>query len=137
LAIFHSCKDTSVRNVMSTVQEVAFSFDYSSKKLQAFYQELDSDATTKENMDKRTKLRTLCETRWTSRADALDTLKTSFPVVIHALERLQGQYLLPRVIGNITNEQIATLYETYETDLTCNLDEFKREVARWRTRWST
>ena len=44
---------------MSTVQEVAFSFDYSSKKLQAFYQELDSDATTKENMDKRTKLRTL------------------------------------------------------------------------------
>jgi hypothetical protein len=28
------------------------------------------------------------------------------------------------------------LYETYQTDLTCNLDEFKREVARWRTRWS-
>jgi hypothetical protein len=27
------------------------------------------------------------------------------------------QYLLPRVIGNITNEQIATLYETYQTDL--------------------
>ena len=33
LAIVHSCKDTSVRNVMSTVQGVAFSFDYSSKKL--------------------------------------------------------------------------------------------------------
>ena len=201
-----------------------------------------------ENMDKRTKLRTLCETRWTSRADALYTFKTSFPVVVHALERLQGddkavqylasitrfvfvialvgiecdlleatkegktviellraerldesvwdewyqsaldlsepfdivenmprrcgrqttranhpadtpkqywkvslyyafidhmimelesrliksenrfyaQYLLPHVIGNITNEQIATLYETYQTDLTCNLDEFKR-----------
>jgi hypothetical protein len=44
--------------------------------------------------------------------------------------------LLPRVIGNITNEQIATLFETYQTDLTCNLDEFKREIARWRTRWS-
>jgi hypothetical protein len=28
------------------------------------------------------------------------------------------------------------LYETYQTDLTCNLDEFKREIARWRTRWS-
>jgi hypothetical protein len=42
----------------------------------------------------------------------------------------------PRVIGNITNEQIATLYETYQTDLTCNLDDFKREIARWRTRWS-
>jgi hypothetical protein len=23
----------------------------------------------------------------------------------------------------------------YQTDLTCNLDEFKREIARWRTRW--
>jgi hypothetical protein len=43
-----------------------------------------------ENMDKQTKLRTLCETRWTSRADALYTFKTSFPVVVHALERLQG-----------------------------------------------
>ena len=43
-----------------------------------------------ENMDKRTKLRTLCETRWTSRADALYTFKTSFPIVVHALERLQG-----------------------------------------------
>ena len=218
-----------------------------------------------ENMDKRTKLRTVCETRWTSRTNALYTFKTSFPVVVHALERLQGlgddkagQYLAsitrfvfvialvvsehilpstvflskflqgiecdlleatkecktvnellraerldesvwdelyqsaldlsepfdivenmprrcgrqttranhsadtpkqywkvslyyafidhmimelesrliksenlfyaqyPRVIGNITNEQIATLYETYQTDLTCNLDEFKR-----------
>ena len=43
-----------------------------------------------ENMDTRTILRTLCETRWTSRADALYTFKTLFPVVVHALERLQG-----------------------------------------------
>ena len=43
-----------------------------------------------ENMDKRTKLRTLCETRWTSRSDALYTFKASFPIVVHALERLQG-----------------------------------------------
>ena len=56
--------------------------------------------------------------------------------LIKSENRLYAQYLLPRVIGNITNEQIATLYETYQTDLTCNLDEFKREVARWRTRWS-
>ncbi|CAC5421042.1 LAMP1_2 [Mytilus coruscus] len=45
------------------------------------------------------------------------------------------KYLLPRVVGYITNEQIATLFETYETDLACNLDEFNRKVARWRTRW--
>ena len=56
--------------------------------------------------------------------------------LIKSENRFYAQYLLPRVIGNITNEQIATLYETYETDLTCNLDEFKREIARWRTRWS-
>jgi hypothetical protein len=43
-----------------------------------------------ENMDKRTKLRTLYETRWTIRADALYTFKTAFPVVVHASERLQG-----------------------------------------------
>jgi hypothetical protein len=43
-----------------------------------------------ENMDKQTKLRTLCETRWTSRADALYTFKTLIPVVVHALKRLQG-----------------------------------------------
>jgi hypothetical protein len=72
-AIVHSCNDKSVRNVMTTVQEVAFSFDYSAKKLQAFFDELESDAATKEKMEKRTKLRTLCETRWTSRADALHT----------------------------------------------------------------
>ena len=56
--------------------------------------------------------------------------------LIKSENRFYAQYLLPRVIGNITNEQIATLYETYQTNLTCNLDEFKRVIARWRTRWS-
>jgi hypothetical protein len=50
--------------------------------------------------------------------------------LIKSENRFYAQYLLPRVIGNITNEQIATLYETYQTYLTCNLDEFKREIAR-------
>jgi hypothetical protein len=46
--------------------------------------------------------------------------------LIKSENRFYAQYLLPRVIGNITNEQIATLYETYQTDLTCNLEiEFK------------
>ena len=38
---------------MSTVQEVAFAFDYSAMKLQALFDELDADATTKENMGKK------------------------------------------------------------------------------------
>jgi hypothetical protein len=78
---------------MSTVQEVAFAFDYSGKKLQAFFDELEADATTKENMGGgglRTKLRTLGSAMDKSR-DALYTFKTSYPVVVHALERLQNQ----------------------------------------------
>ena len=80
-----------VRNAMSTVQEVAFAFDYSAKKLHAFFDEREAGAATKENMEKRTKLRTLCEMRWTSRADALYTFKTSYRVVVHALKCLQNQ----------------------------------------------
>ena len=125
---------------MSTVQEVAFSFDYSSKKLQAFYQELDSDATT--NMDKLTKLCTLCETRWTSRADALYTFKGSFPVVVHALERLQrlgddkaGQYLasitrFEFVIALIVSEHIlqSTVYMSkFLQGIECDLLEATKE----------
>ncbi|XP_063427379.1 zinc finger MYM-type protein 1-like [Mytilus trossulus] len=142
LSIVHSCKDTSVRNVMSTVQEVAFSFDYSSKKLQAFYQDLNSDATTKENMEKRTKLRTLCETRWTSRADVLNTFKASFPVVVHALERLRengddkaGQYLasitrFEFVIALIVSEHIlqSMVYQwKYLQGIECDLLEATKE----------
>ncbi|KAJ8318219.1 hypothetical protein KUTeg_003310 [Tegillarca granosa] len=48
-----------------------------------------TDKSVKEQMESRTKLRTLCETRWTSRADSLYTFKTAFPVVIHALEQLE------------------------------------------------
>ena len=33
-----------------------FAFDYSAKKLQAFFDELDADATTKENMGKKDKI---------------------------------------------------------------------------------
>lgn len=91
LAVVHSCSNKSIRSVMTTVQEIAFSFDYSSKKLQTFFDELEADEATKEKMEKRTKLRTLCETRWTSRADALLTFKTSFPVAVHALESLHDQ----------------------------------------------
>jgi hypothetical protein len=62
-----------VRNFMSTVQEVVFAFDSSAKKLHAFFDEWEADAVTKVNMEKKTTLRTLCEMRWKSRADALYT----------------------------------------------------------------
>jgi uncharacterized protein YajQ (UPF0234 family) len=56
---------------MSTVQEVAFAFDNSAKKLHAFFGLREADAATEENMEKRTKLRNLCEMGWTSQADAI------------------------------------------------------------------
>ncbi|KAH3825780.1 hypothetical protein DPMN_127660 [Dreissena polymorpha] len=39
-------------------------------------------------MDRRTKLKTLCETRWTARADTLFTFKASSGTVVHTLEDL-------------------------------------------------
>ena len=39
-------------------------------------------------MDRRTKLRTLCETRWANRADALCNFRAAFPIVVQALEIL-------------------------------------------------
>ncbi len=78
-----------MRTMMSTVQDIAFAFAYSAKRLVAFSAELATDGNTKEQLDQRTKLRTLCETRWSSRADALFTFKAAYPVVVHALEALQ------------------------------------------------
>ena len=39
-------------------------------------------------MERRAKLRTLCETRWVSRADPLYTFRTAYPVVVQSLETL-------------------------------------------------
>lgn len=89
LALIHSSKDVSVRNMMSTVQEIAFSFDYSAKRLLSFFEELSKNETAKEQLEKRTKLRTLCETRWSSRADSLYTFLNAFPVVVSSLEALK------------------------------------------------
>ncbi|CAG2237753.1 unnamed protein product [Mytilus edulis] len=90
LALIHSSKEPCVRNMMGTVQDIAFAFDYSAKRLNAFATELSNcDENVKEAMEKRSKLTTLCETRWSARADSLFTFKSAFPVVVHALEYLR------------------------------------------------
>jgi len=89
LAVMHSSTDPCIRSVMTTVQEVGFAFDYSAKILNFFVDELAVDQDAHEKLKKRTKLRTLCETRWTSRADALLTFKSAYSVVVSALEQLQ------------------------------------------------
>ena len=73
---------------MSKVQEIAFALSYSTKRQYQFQQMLSETPEAGEEMDKRRKLRTLCETRWSARADALSTFKASFDVVVKALEFL-------------------------------------------------
>ena len=64
---------------------IAFVFDYSAKRLTAFNEALNQDEVAKAQMENRRKMKTLCETRWASRADALFTFKTSFTRVYTAL----------------------------------------------------
>jgi len=142
LAIFHSCNNVSVRNVMSAVQEIAFAFDYSAKKLQAFFDELDADAILRtKTWEKRTTLRTLCEARWTSRADALYTFTTSYPVVVYALSLTKPRRWESRavsasimrfqfIIALVVAEHIlhSTVYlSTFLQDTECDLLEVIKE----------
>ncbi|XP_068742056.1 52 kDa repressor of the inhibitor of the protein kinase-like [Montipora capricornis] len=88
LAIGHACKEPLVRNMLSTLQTIAFAFDYSAKRLLAFQESLPQDVLVREEMERRAKLRTLCETRWANRADSLYTFRTAYPVVVQSLETL-------------------------------------------------
>jgi hypothetical protein len=78
LAIVHASTVLHARNMMDTVQTVAFAFNYSAKRLMRFQEQLDGDAACREEMERRTKLQSLCETRWAARADALHTFVSSF-----------------------------------------------------------
>ncbi|XP_078368450.1 52 kDa repressor of the inhibitor of the protein kinase-like [Oculina patagonica] len=74
--------------MMSTVQEIAFAFSFSAKRQHQFQEKLKETPESQEQMGRRAKLRTLCETRWGARADALCTFKSSFDVILKALEVL-------------------------------------------------
>ena len=41
-----------------------------------------------------------------------------------------AQYLQPRPVDKITDDHVATIYKAYQA-----LEDFRREVARWRTHW--
>ena len=75
---------------MQTVQDIRFAFSYSAKRLEAFNSELSEGQVTREQMDGRQKLKTLCETPWMSRAEALTKFLKAFNVVVHALEHLEN-----------------------------------------------
>ena len=58
------------------------------KKLPVFQEHLEIDATAQEALHNRKKLQSLCETRWASRAEALNTFKAAFTTVVSAVEQL-------------------------------------------------
>lgn len=92
LAIVHASEEPLARNMMNTVQEIAFSFNYSAKRLLRYKETLANDAGSKIAMEHRTKLQSLCETRWAARADALNTFQSSYITVVEALADLCLHY---------------------------------------------
>jgi hypothetical protein len=46
-----------------------------------------------------------------------------------------AQYLLPCVVDKLTDDHVATIYEAYQADIYLSLEDFRREVAKWRTHW--
>jgi hypothetical protein len=49
--------------------------------------------------------------------------------------RFHAQHLLPRAVDKLTDDHVATTYEAYHTDIYLSLEDFRREVSRWRTHW--
>ncbi|CAC5412466.1 unnamed protein product [Mytilus coruscus] len=143
LAIVHASQDPSVRTMMATIQEIAFSFHYSAKKLGKLQDELEQNQNVKDKLDGKTKIQTLCETRWFSRASDLSTFKATFPVIVSFLEYLQSKgdgksgvqlsailrfdFILPLVIINHILEAIVPLTSMLQ-GVSCDLMEAKLPV---------
>ena len=47
--------------------------------------------------------------------------------------RFHAQHLLPRTADKVTDDHVTTIYEAYQADNDLLLEDFRREVARWRT----
>ncbi|XP_052809499.1 zinc finger MYM-type protein 1-like [Mya arenaria] len=88
LAIIHASQEPLAKNMMNTVQEVAFLFNYSCKRLLRFQETSANDQVSREQMENRTKLQSLCETRWAARADELNTFKCSYTTIVDSLDDL-------------------------------------------------
>jgi hypothetical protein len=56
-------------------------------------------------------------------------------VQVHFKISVHAQHLLLRAVDKLTDEHVATIYEAYQTDIYLSLEDFRREVAKWRTHW--
>ena len=55
--------------------------------------------------------------------------------ILKSENRFHAQHLLPRDVDKLTDDHVATIYEAYQADIYLSLEDFRREVARWRTHW--
>ena len=62
---------------MNTMTDVSVAFKTSAKSLLEFQEQLEHKAPLREEMGKGVELKTLCETRWASRADCLSVFVRS------------------------------------------------------------
>jgi len=89
LAVVKSCQLPIVRNTIDTVKDVSYAFHYSSKRTGRFKTMLQqADEEQLDALDGRRKIKGLCETRWSSRADALNIFKSAHALIIDTLDDL-------------------------------------------------
>jgi hypothetical protein len=87
LAVVKSCQLPIVRNTIDTVKDVSYAFHYSSKRTGRFKTKLQqADKEQLDALDGRRKIKDLCETRWSCRADALNILKSADVLIIDTLD---------------------------------------------------
>lgn len=59
-AIVHASKEPLVRHMMNTVQQITFSFNYSTQRLHVFQTELEIDEDAHAGINNKTNLQSLC-----------------------------------------------------------------------------
>ena len=89
LAVVKSCQLPIVRNTIDTVKDVSYAFYYSSKRTGRFKTMLQqADEEQLDALDGRRKIKGLCETRWSSREDALNIFKSAHALINDTLDNL-------------------------------------------------
>ncbi|XP_068738141.1 52 kDa repressor of the inhibitor of the protein kinase-like [Montipora capricornis] len=56
-------------------------------------------------------------------------------LLVKPLPGFQAQYLIPGKLQDLSEKCVEDIYNYYGDDMHITLDEFKREVTRWRHRW--
>ena len=82
LAISTSCKITSIRNLINTIKEITYFFNFSpicSEHVQRIIKNASQNKGKAKRFD-------VCHTRWVSRIDGLDVLEDILIYIVQTLE---------------------------------------------------